>query len=142
MKRKRFDHARVKALYESGLSLNKIADEMLTYNEKIRRSLISQGIARRPAGGEPGEKNHQYRGGFGKHAAGYVRVLGTRNPKLEHREKAEKAMGKSLPKGVVVHHIDTDKKNNANTNLLVCTDSYHKELHARMKKHPYWSQFN
>lgn len=27
-------------------------------------------------------------------------------------------------------------------NLLICTIGYHRQLHARMKKHPYWTNFH
>lgn len=49
-----------------------------------------------------------------------------------HVDIAQKALGKPLPKGAIVHHVDFDPKNNANTNLVVCpSQSYHKLLHSR-----------
>lgn len=51
----------------------------------------------------------------------------------EHRLIAEKAMGKSLPKGAVVHHMDENTLNNANNNLCICPSAgYHKILHKRL----------
>lgn len=32
----------------------------------------------------------------------------------------------------VVHHIDENKRNNFNTNLLICKSNYHKSLHRRI----------
>lgn len=49
----------------------------------------------------------------------------------EHVYKAAKALGKAVPTGVHVHHVDKNPKNNLNTNLVVCTEAYHKLLHAR-----------
>lgn len=47
---------------------------------------------------------------------------------------AEKALGKPLPKGAVVHHADGDKKNNTPSNLVICpNEEYHQLLHARMR---------
>lgn len=49
----------------------------------------------------------------------------------EHVYKASLALGKPIPKGIQVHHIDNVSKNNVNSNLLICTASYHKLIHAR-----------
>ena len=50
----------------------------------------------------------------------------------EHRIIAERALGKRLKRDEVVHHIDLDKTNNKNNNLLVCTHSYHRTIHHNM----------
>lgn len=49
----------------------------------------------------------------------------------EHVYKASLALGKKVPAGVHVHHVDNISKNNTNTNLVVCSASYHKLIHAR-----------
>jgi hypothetical protein len=53
--------------------------------------------------------------------------------KGEHILVAEKAMGKRLPNGAVVHHVDENRLNNAPSNLVVCSRAYHILIHARMK---------
>ena len=46
----------------------------------------------------------------------------------------ETALGKSIPDGAEIHHVDGNPANNENTNLVLCNDrSYHKILHARTK---------
>jgi len=61
-----------------------------------------------------------------------VRVDG-RN-RFEHVLIAEKALGKPLPDGADVHHVDGNGFNNKNANLVICQDrSYHFMLHARMR---------
>lgn len=53
---------------------------------------------------------------------------------LEYVLIAEKALGKFLPKGTVVHHANDDPTDNRNQNLVVCQDvKYHKLLHRRKK---------
>ena len=52
----------------------------------------------------------------------------------EHVLVAEKALGKRLPAGAEVHHVDFNKRNNENTNLVICPSRlYHYLLHYRTK---------
>ena len=53
--------------------------------------------------------------------------------KLDHVRIAESAIGKPLPNGAVVHHVDGSRDNNRNDNLVICPSrAYHNLLHARM----------
>jgi hypothetical protein len=46
---------------------------------------------------------------------------------------AEKALGRPLPKGSIVHHFDGNSRNNEPSNLVICPDQgYHLLLHMRM----------
>lgn len=72
---------------------------------------------------------------------GYVLVnIGRKTRRYEHKIVAEKALGRPLSKGEVVHHINCIRHDNRPENLLVCTRSYHQLLHSKMRKHPYWSE--
>ena len=63
---------------------------------------------------------------------GYIKRQVNRKFTLEHILVAEKALGKTLPKGAQVHHIDGNKSNNDPRNLVLCPDiGYHKLLHRR-----------
>lgn len=56
---------------------------------------------------------------------------------VRHRERhvtiAEEVLGRKLPSGTVVHHIDENGLNNSKDNLVICTRQYHALLHARMR---------
>ncbi len=71
----------------------------------------------------------------------YARVLMPLHPSANskgyvyaHVLVAERALGRHLPAGVSVHHVDENPRNNANANLVICQDhGYHKLLHARAR---------
>lgn len=53
---------------------------------------------------------------------------------LNHVLVAERALGKPLPKGAQVHHVDGDRTNDAPSNLVICEDAaYHQLLHQRAR---------
>lgn len=76
-----------------------------------------------------------------------ARVAKRRRPKLHgnlvasygfrvspHVAIAEQALGKKLPFGAEVHHVDENPSNNEPSNLVVCPDAaYHKLLHQRQR---------
>ena len=86
-----------------------------------------------------GPGNPKWRGGRALKSA-YIRVRLPDHPRAdswgyvdEHVVVAERALGKHLPAGAVVHHVDVNRRNNAPTNLVICQDAaYHKLLHARL----------
>ena len=52
--------------------------------------------------------------------------------KFDHVRNAETALGRELPPAAIVHHVNENKLDNANTNLVICPDqAYHKLLHIR-----------
>lgn len=57
------------------------------------------------------------------------------NRKTEvHRVIAARALGKPLPPGAQVHHVDEDPFNNTPSNLVICQDlGYHRLLHVRTR---------
>ncbi len=49
-----------------------------------------------------------------------------------HQLKAEAVLGRKLRRGERVHHVDENKSNNDNKNLVICgSDAYHFLLHRR-----------
>lgn len=68
------------------------------------------------------------------HPDGYIYSCGKRTDRgREHVLVAERALGKKLPKGAVVHHIDENRSNNHPSNLCIFPSrAYHALIHARM----------
>jgi len=63
---------------------------------------------------------------------GFVVVTGT--SKKLHTVIAERVLGRPLKKNETVHHIDGNRLNNNNDNLLVCERSLHPTIHAKMRQ--------
>ena len=88
-----------------------------------------------------GAAHPQWKGGRGRSTpAGHISVHTPDHPNahngrvLEHVLVAEAALGKIMPKGAVVHHIDRDPTNNISSNLVICQGhAYHNLLHKRMR---------
>lgn len=63
---------------------------------------------------------------------GYLFRSVGKKTKYLHVEVAEAALGKPLPDGAEVHHINGDPTDNRNSNLVICQDhKYHALLHMR-----------
>ena len=74
-----------------------------------------------------------------KHSAGYAQVYEPNNARAdcrgymyEHLLMAERALGRPLKRGEVIHHINGIKNDNRNKNFLICANSYHSWLEAKM----------
>lgn len=81
-----------------------------------------------------GENHHGWKGGRTIHA-GYVYMTTDDGRRvLEHRLKAEKALGRKMNPWEVVHHINGDRTDNRNCNLLICDKSYHQWLEREMAR--------
>ncbi len=53
----------------------------------------------------------------------------------EHIFVAELALKRTLPRGTIVHHVNSNRSDNTNSNLVICpSQAYHLLLHRRMKE--------
>lgn len=78
-----------------------------------------------------GKDHYRWDGGV-KVQNGYRFIKVGMGYKPEHRIIAEKALGRQLRKGEIVHHFNGNRTDNRNENLLICTKSYHQCLHRKM----------
>jgi hypothetical protein len=79
-----------------------------------------------------GRKPGNWKGGSISHG-GYVALNEDGRRIFEHRDIAEKALGKPLPPNAVVHHHGKEKADNKK-NLVLCQDqAYHLLLHIRTR---------
>ena len=85
--------------------------------------------------GTKGADSPNWKGGRGKHSSGYITIrVAPRKYVMEHVLIAEKALGKSLPEGALIHHVNEDRADNRPENLVICESwAYHRSLHRRME---------
>lgn len=104
--------------------------------EKIKNSLKGRSVSPSTQF-KKGQRPHNWTGKPFKLSSGYMGVYclkpnGKMGTRMEHTVIAERILGRPLKKGEVVHHIDGDKMNNKNSNLLICENWYHRWLHNLM----------
>lgn len=135
---KQRDYGQYVASYQAGTPSSELARAAGMNPGQMYRGLRSLGVemrGRSAAGkGRPmpkGEANANFKGGTFVDKDGYFRVRGAGMNALEHRLIAEGVLGRKLKAGEVVHHINGDRQDNRKENLLICTASYHRIIHAR-----------
>lgn len=66
---------------------------------------------------------------------GYLRLSGPGQKKvLEHIIIVERVLGRPLPDGAEVHHVNENRADNRGCNLVICESrAYHRELHRRAR---------
>jgi hypothetical protein len=87
------------------------------------------------------ERNPKWRGGSWINKQGYVLLFMPEHPRSDksgqlrqHVLVCEKAFGRPLPDGAVIHHVDENGSNNQNSNLVICQDNtYHTLIHLRLR---------
>jgi len=87
-----------------------------------------------------GLNNPNWKGGKRLHPDGYVLIWKPDHPRanknyvMEHILITEEVLGKLLPEGAVVHHVNENRSDNRKENLVICkNNAYHQLLHQRMR---------
>lgn len=88
-----------------------------------------------------GKENHRWNGGTTIGTRGYRFIACPEHPRAdqngyiqEHIVIAEKALGRFLPGGAQIHHVNKLTSDNRNANLVICQNqAYHLLLHVRAK---------
>lgn len=94
--------------------------------DATRKQMCQKHYRRVKVHGDPHRTNRR-NDGDGK---GYLNFDG----KGAHVIAAERAIGKRLPEGAQVHHVNGDRSDNRGANLVVCpSQKYHALLHIRAK---------
>lgn len=74
--------------------------------------------------------------GTGWMAKRYLQVSVNGRRTYEHIVVAERVLGRRLPSGAVVHHVNLDTHDNRPCNLVICpNEAYHRLLHKRLRDH-------
>jgi len=107
------------------------------------------------AQGKTGRNSPGWRRGWTINNKGYILRFVPDHPNapkngymMDHILIAEKVMGKVLPPGAEMHHVDENPSNNRNNNLVICeSKKYHAILHSRMRAfkacgHAHWRVCN
>lgn len=121
---------RVLELYETGMTLNAIAQAVERTHTSVEKYLHKQGLNQRNPGPPDGRPNpYKYRD---KIIPKDHYLYGKQKTLAESRYVMEKELGRPLDSKEVVHHIDRNRRNNDPKNLIVFASQLeHMRHHAQ-----------
>lgn len=103
---------------------------------KPRRFVVGHNLS-----GSHRPRQGNWKGGLSRETQGYALVRMPNHPRArqngyvaEHILIAERALGRYLPSGAVVHHVNEVKSDNSRGNHVICeNENYHRLLHQRLR---------
>jgi hypothetical protein len=131
-KRHNLDANVVRHLYwDKNLSISEVAKELGSGYCHVRHKMVRSGIPRRSPVISAKMRDKDRKGnGYIRHGYRYI-WISKRQIVPEHRHIASLVLGRPLKRNEHVHHINGDKLDNRNINLIICSQSYHQLLHAK-----------
>ena len=94
--------------------------------DATRKQMCQKHYRRAKVHGDPNKTNRR----AGCDGKGYINNGG----KGAHVVAAERAIGRALPEGAQVHHVNGDRSDNRGSNLVICpSQKYHALLHIRAR---------
>lgn len=123
---KKSDYQKLCADYSSGMTQLQVATANGVTIGTVSRAMKVCGIKIRPRARGP--LHPLYRGGT-KSVDGYIVVSGSR----EHRLVGARLIGRPLQHWEVAHHVDDNRTNNADENIVVMTAREHSRFHTFLR---------
>lgn len=127
-------------LYELHQSLGVVSSKLGIHKTSISRVLKRFEIPIKA--NNSGSDHPHWRGGINNNKGdGYLGIWSPGHERADngsyvyaHTLEYEKHTGKLPKKGEVLHHIDLDKRNNDFSNLFLCDNKKHIQLHRKIEK--------
>ena len=119
--------------YKKGVGVESLAKQFNCSITPIIRILKENNIGRRPVGFQFGNKHWNWQGGRYLCGDGYVKRSNNGKKIFEHHYIWIQENQMPIPKGFIIHHINSDKTDNRIENLVLLPKGCHNSLHDKLR---------